>query len=159
MVQSAGTPIHDAEKIDMLRPQLLVVAAVALTAICSGCTSNNVQDGAAAQAQQTGKVGAKHILLKYQGLPDTPAHIARTDEEAKALIEEILEKLEQGEKFEDLAMDHSDCPSAAKGGDLGRFGPGQMVGPFEEAAFACEVGGTTDIVETRFGYHIIYRYE
>lgn len=141
----------------MFQTRFVVTATVALVAICLGCTNQNVQDAAAPQTQQADGVSAKHIM--YQGSEQAPARVTRTKEEAKALIEEIQEKLKQGEKFEDLVIDHSDCNSAAEGGDLHRFGRNQMTPAFEEAAFACEVGGTTDIVETPFGYHIIYRYE
>lgn len=143
----------------MLKARLIVVVTVALVAVCLGCTSQNVQDTAPPQAQQSDGVSAKHILVMYQGSERAPGRITRTKEEAKVLIDEIQAKVKEGEKFEDLAMDHSDCPSASKGGDLGSFGSNQMHPLFEEAAFACDVGGTTDIVETPFGYHIIYRYE
>lgn len=143
----------------MFRIPFVLIVAVTFMAICFGCTSQNVQNAPAKQVSQTDSVSVKHILVMYQGSERAPANITRTKEEAKALIEEIQGKVKEGEKFEDLAMDYSDCPSAAKGGDLGRFGRNRMTPAFEEAAFACEVGGTTDIVETPFGYHIVYRYE
>ena len=58
-------------------------------------------------------------------------------------------------KFAELAKANSDCPSSAKGGDLGKFGPGQMVKEFDEAAFALPVGKVSDPVKTQFGYHLI----
>ena len=82
---------------------------------------------------------------------------SRSKEEAQQQIAEIESKLQGGGDFAQLAREHSDCPSSAKGGDLGQFGRGQMVGPFEDAAFGLEVGGTSGVVETPFGYHIIQR--
>ncbi len=70
-------------------------------------------------------------------------------------INKIRDKLIQGEKFSDLAREYSDCPSAANGGDLGYFGEGTMVKPFEKAAFALMPGEISEIVETHFGFHII----
>lgn len=74
---------------------------------------------------------------------------------AKAKIEEIREKLNQGADFAALATEFSACSSASKGGALGTFGHGQMVEEFDKAAFEQEVGVVGPIVETKFGYHII----
>lgn len=71
---------------------------------------------------------------------------------------DLLKKLEQGESFEGLAQKFSQCPSGRQGGDLGEFGRGQMVAPFEEAAFALEVDQISGPVKTAFGYHLIQRY-
>jgi len=84
------------------------------------------------------QVCARHILLE-------------TVEDAEA----ALARLEQGEDFAELAAELSTGPSGPNGGDLGCFGRGQMVGPFEEAAFAAEVGVPTGPVETQFGQHLI----
>ena len=85
------------------------------------------------------EVRARHILVK-------------TQEEAV----EIIKRLDAGEAFEDLAKEKSSDGSAAQGGDLGYFGPGQMVPEFEKAAFALEVGAyTKEPVQSQFGWHII----
>ena len=104
-------------------------------------------------------IGAKHILVMHKESERVPASITRTKAEAMARIKEAIAKLEKGEKFEALAKEYSDGPSKTQGGDLGEFGTGQMVPAFDKAAFACKVGGVSDIVETPFGYHVIYRYK
>jgi parvulin-like peptidyl-prolyl isomerase len=81
----------------------------------------------------------------------------RSQADAQQEINALAAQLQGGADFAELARAHSDCPSSQKGGDLGTFGRGQMVGPFEEAAFGLEVGHTSGVVETPFGYHIIQR--
>jgi parvulin-like peptidyl-prolyl isomerase len=93
----------------------------------------------------------------YQGSARSTA--TRSKEEAQTLINELHGKVQGGDDFGALAKQHSDCPSGGRGGDLGSFGRGQMVGPFEDAAFGMEVGQTSGVVETDFGYHIIQRTE
>ena len=100
-------------------------------------------------------VRASHILLMYSGSARSSA--TRSKEEAAQQIQGLKKELDGGADFATLAKSHSDCPSKAKGGDLGSFGPGQMVKPFETAAFSLPVGGVSDVVETDFGYHIITR--
>jgi len=66
-------------------------------------------------------------------------------------------KIDAGESFAELAQLHSKCPSGRNGGDLGEFGPGQMVPPFEQATFNTPVGGVSQPVQTQFGYHLVHR--
>lgn len=70
---------------------------------------------------------------------------------------DLLKKIEAGEDFAQLAKDFSSCGSAAQGGDLGEFGRGMMVKPFEDATYALEIGQVSQPVQTQFGYHLIKR--
>jgi len=81
----------------------------------------------------------------------------RSKDEARTQADALKAQIDTGADFAALAKQHSDCPSASKGGDLGSFGRGQMVGPFENTAFELPVGATSGVVETDFGYHIIRR--
>ena len=86
-------------------------------------------------------IRASHILVK-----------------SKIKAEEIEEELKMDpKKFSQLAKEFSECPSKKKGGKLGSFKRGQMVKPFEKAAFALQKGQISEIVKTEFGYHLIKR--
>jgi peptidyl-prolyl cis-trans isomerase C len=78
--------------------------------------------------------------------------LVSTREQAEAILAEA-----NALNFGSLAQAHSSCPSKAKGGDLGEFGPGMMVQPFEQATLATEVGSISQPVQTQFGYHLIHR--
>ena len=96
-------------------------------------------DQEVANTPPVNEVHARHVLVK-------------TKEEATA----IIKQLDGGAKFEDIAKEKSSDGSAGQGGDLGWFGPGQMVPEFEKAAFALEVGSyTKEPVQTQFGWHVI----
>lgn len=70
---------------------------------------------------------------------------------------DLQKRIGAGEDFAVLAKAHSKCPSSQNGGDLGIFGKGQMVEPFEDATIATPVGAVSDPVQTQFGYHLIKR--
>jgi peptidyl-prolyl cis-trans isomerase C len=71
--------------------------------------------------------------------------------------QQLQKQLSEGVDFADLARNHSSCPSGRNGGNLGQFGRGMMVPPFETAAFALGVGETSGPVQTQFGWHLIQR--
>jgi peptidyl-prolyl cis-trans isomerase C len=96
------------------------------------------------------RVRASHILIKVDAA-GTDADKAK----AKERITAIQQRLKKGEDFAAVAKETSECPSGANGGDLDYFQRGQMVGPFEDAAFKMPPGTVSDIVETQFGYHLI----
>ncbi len=100
--------------------------------------------------KQPEKMKASHILVKAQSEDGESVRA-----EALKKIKGIQQELKEGGDFAELAKKYSDCPSGANGGDLGYFGPGQTVPPFEEAAFALKQGEISDIVETSYGYHLI----
>lgn len=79
--------------------------------------------------------------------------------EKESLAKEILDKLTKGESFARMAEQYSIDGTRKRGGDLGFFGHGMMVKPFEEAAFKLNKGETSGVVRTEFGYHIIKRLE
>lgn len=84
------------------------------------------------------QVKASHILV---------------DDKEKA--QNIKQQIDNGKNFEKLAKEASTCPSSKKGGDLGWFGKGQMVKPFERKAFSMDKGSISKPVKTKFGWHII----
>lgn len=101
------------------------------------------------------QISASHILLMYSGSSRSSATRSKT--EAEAQIAEIEQALDAGGDFGSLAGQHSDCPSGKQGGSLGSFGRGQMVKAFEDTAFGLDVGATSGVVETDFGFHLIQR--
>jgi peptidyl-prolyl cis-trans isomerase C len=100
--------------------------------------------------KKPGPIRVRHILIAaMEGVSP------QEDQQAKAKADSLLQQLKGGADFGELAQKNSNCASAARGGDLGTFSQGMMVPEFEKAAFALEVGQTSDVVKTMFGYHII----
>lgn len=95
-------------------------------------------------------VEASHILVKVEEGADEATKAA-----AKQKIDDLRQKLVDGADFVKLAEENSDCPSAKRGGNLGEFGRGQMVKPFEDAAFTQAIDEIGPVIETQFGYHIV----
>ena len=102
------------------------------------------------QFKQPETVHARHILVS-KAPEDTKENLA----EKKAKAEDLRKKLLSGADFANLAAKNSDCPSKQSGGDVGTFARGQMVKPFEDAAFSQKKNAIGPVVETDFGFHII----
>ncbi|RII28446.1 MAG: peptidylprolyl isomerase [Geobacter sp.] len=81
---------------------------------------------------------ARHILVK-----------------SVEVCEDLKKQIEAGADFATVAREHSLCPSGKKGGDLGAFGPGQMVKEFDQAVFTGDVGKVLGPIQTQFGYHLL----
>ena len=84
------------------------------------------------------KASARHILV-----------------DSEAQCAELKQQISDGADFADLAKQHSSCPSGKQGGDLGEFGPGQMVPEFDKVVFSAPVNEVQGPVKTQFGYHLL----
>nr|WP_320055272.1 peptidylprolyl isomerase [Halomonas qaidamensis] len=84
------------------------------------------------------RASARHILVS-------------SEEQCNALKQEI----ENGRDFAEVAKQHSSCPSGRQGGDLGSFGPGQMVPEFDKVVFSGDLNKVHGPVQTQFGYHLL----
>lgn len=102
---------------------------------------------------------ASHILIQYVGAMRAPATVTRSKEQAQKLAEQIAKKAQKpGMNFAKLADEYTEDPSGkGKGGMLGVFERGRMVPEFDKATFALAPGQTSGVVESAFGFHIIYR--
>lgn len=110
------------------------------------------------ETKDAGKeIKAAHILIQYAGSAQAPTSTTRTKDEARALAEKIRGMVTT-KNFSDLAKKYSEEPGAKdSGGDLGWFGKDVMVSEFEAPAFALKSGEISQVVETPFGFHIIYK--
>lgn len=103
------------------------------------------------QYTQKERIRASQILILVP-----PNAGPEKDAEAKGKAQEALSKAKGGEDFSQLARQYSEGPTSKRGGDLGYFSRGRMIPEFEEIAFSLkEVGDISDVVKTKFGYHII----
>ncbi|HFD12655.1 MAG TPA: hypothetical protein ENJ32_09330 [Crenotrichaceae bacterium] len=94
------------------------------------------------------KLLLSHILIR--------AGDKHSDDEARKIATKVYEKAKQGKDFAELAVEYSEDSSSAKGGDLGWVKKGQMIKPFESAAFNLQKSGdVSEVIKTRYGYHII----
>lgn len=106
------------------------------------------------------EIGARHILISYKGATRAAPYVNRSKDEAKQFAEALRKEIQEGADFADVAKRESDDRgSAATGGALGKFSRDQMVPEFSNAAFALDVGGLSDVIESQFGFHVIQRTE
>jgi hypothetical protein len=111
-------------------------------------------------ASQPSKVGAKHILVMHDESASKPDNIHRSRAEAFKRAQEVLLKIRGGADFGEMVKEFTDEPGGVeRNGDLGVFERGTMVKPFADAAFALKVGEVSEVVETKYGFHIIKRTE
>jgi parvulin-like peptidyl-prolyl isomerase len=107
------------------------------------------------------RIGARHILITYATSAKPVPGATHTEAEARALAEQVAEEAQKPDAdFAALAAQYTEEPGGKeRGGDLGKFGRGQMVPAFEQAAFKLAVGKTSGVVQSPFGFHVIQRYE
>ena len=104
------------------------------------------------------EIAASHILIAYKGSERADDKVARSKEDARKLADKVLKEAKQKDAdFAKLAEKYSDGPTKDKRGDLGAFKKGKMAKAFDDAAFKLKVGEISDVVETKFGFHVIKR--
>ena len=161
------TASQPASAVPTNRPTVAVGGATAAGSASTGTSGASDPAGgaatpprAAANEEDPKRIGARHVLVQWMGSDRAGKSVLRMKEQALVLAQEVLKRARHGEDLGRLAVEYSDEPNAgARGGSLGRFSKGQMVGAFEAVAFKLRVGEISDIVETPFGYHIIQRTE
>ncbi|MEE9427678.1 MAG: peptidylprolyl isomerase [Paracoccaceae bacterium] len=141
LAQTITSPTK-ATVIEMENQNRALLAGVAMTGLLEEAVTDEVIEAAYneqyADIERPREFNASHILVE-------------TEEEALALVIE----LENGADFAALASEHSTGPSGPNGGQLGWFGPGMMVAPFEQAVLEMEDGQVSPPVQTQFGWHVI----
>jgi peptidyl-prolyl cis-trans isomerase C len=155
IAQSEGANLPPEELKAMIKEDLLISKVIEFQVISkiviTDQESEDLYNARKDEFKQPEQIRASHILIKAD-----PSDPQEKRDAAKKKIESVLTEVRAGkDDFGDLARKYSEGPSASKGGDLGFFSRGQMVAPFEEAAFKLDKGGISDVVETMFGYHII----
>jgi hypothetical protein len=106
------------------------------------------------------KIGVRHVLVKHKGSKNPAAGVTRTREEACLRAVEARDKLRQGGDWDAVVKEYSDETGAAtRGGTLGSIARTDVAKPFADAAFELSVNMLSDVVETEFGFHLIFRNE
>jgi peptidyl-prolyl cis-trans isomerase C len=144
-------------RVDMVKEQLLAQSLVE-NVQQGGGNDEKLKQQYEANKSQYETATARHILIRSKDspVPLGPGKKDLSDAEAKAKAEDVRKRIVGGEDFATVAKAESDdTGSGAQGGTLGTFGHGQMVKPFEDAAFGMKPGEISQPVKTQFGYHVI----
>ena len=155
IAQTQGANLPPEELKAMIKDDLLISKVIETKVISkiviTDQESEDLYNSRKDEFKQPEQISARHILIKVG-----PSDPQEKRDAAKKKIESVLaETRASKDDFGELAKKYSEGPSGPNGGDLGFFTRGQMVPPFEEAAFKLDKGGVSDVVETMFGYHII----
>jgi hypothetical protein len=122
--------------------------------------SKKKEEGEEGDTATPKEVAASHVLVAYKGASRADPSITRSKEEAKTRADSLRKQIvDEAKDFATVAGENSDGPSKTKGGDLGSFTFETMAKAFSEAAFALDLDGVSEVVETPFGFHIIKRTE
>jgi len=122
--------------------------------------SKKKEEGEEGDSATPKEVAASHVLVAYKGASRADPSITRSKEEAKTRADSLRKQIvDEAKDFATVAGENSDGPSKTKGGDLGSFTFETMAKAFSEAAFALDLDGVSEVVETPFGFHIIKRTE
>lgn len=106
------------------------------------------------------KVSIKHILVKYRGAKGAVEAVTRSREDACLRAQEARSKLESGQSFAEVVSAYSEEPGAvSRGGSIGAVTRADVVPSFADAAFELHTGEMSHVVETPFGFHVLYRSE
>jgi hypothetical protein len=135
----------------------VTAAPTATTAASTAASTTTPTPTPSATAPPT-EIAAQHILVAYRGAERAPSGVTRSKAQAKARAAEVDVKAKAGDDFTALVAQYSDDPAAKdRLGSLGKFGRDKMDKAFSDAAFQLRVDEVSDVVETRFGFHVIKR--
>ncbi|WP_437971390.1 peptidylprolyl isomerase [Sorangium sp. So ce260] len=112
-----------------------------------------------ARADEPSRIGVKHVLVRYAGA-DRAEGATRTREEACLRAMEARDKIRGGADFDEVVAQYSEeAGAASRGGSLGTVERADVLPPFADAAFELDLHQLSDVVETRYGFHVIFRTE
>ena len=144
-------------------PGTVAPSASASAAAPESAAESCLATAGAARAPHAGepaKIGVRHVLVKYRGAKNAPAGVTRTREEACLRAAKARDELRAGAELDDVVKRYSEEAGAAtRGGSIGTVERHELAKPFADAAFELAVHQLSDVVETEFGFHVIFRAE